>query len=72
MATVYKCDRCGAELKPGKFHFINKKLYYTRLEYVGGAFSDTDKGAHLILCDNCGSSFVKWFANNGRTDGVSA
>ncbi len=81
MPTVYLCDRCGGEIKPDFINFLSHKAFFAKIQnHVNNIETvfDADmskwkdkRGTDLYICKNCEKSFIKWFANSGRRDGVS-
>ena len=64
MGTVYLCDRCHKEIKPtGLLNLLKSRVCLTKLQYVPSHFDSAWKelGNCKILCDDCGSSFSKWW-----------
>ena len=72
MSTVYLCDRCGAEIKPGFINFLTRRSFLVRMRQRIPVMEQTaELDTELYICSNCEKSFIKWFANSGRRDGVS-
>ena len=76
MSTVYLCDRCGGEIKPDRINFLSYKTFFVKINNtvspsaVSATWNDKNN-TNLYICKNCEKSFIKWFANSGRRDGVS-
>ncbi len=76
MPSVYLCDRCGGEIKPDRLNFLSHKTFFAKINNVVNTIAidstwNDKNNTNLYICKNCEKSFIKWFANGGRRDGVS-
>ena len=57
------CDRCGVEIKPGKYAWINHKTIYARLTTNSAGQRIGEKERDVIICSECEDSYIHWFMN---------
>ena len=60
--VIYKCDRCGIEMKKPKY------FYFPKSEVVIGDMSTTQIDGKTVLeymlCQKCSCSFANWFCDD--------
>jgi len=62
---LWKCDKCGAEIRSDGGHYIGYEVSYHGRKYAPMIMEEPAEMEDLELCPRCMRQFKDWVSGNG-------